>query len=66
MDLVSKDAAMILEEKDLKGDILLRMVEKVLDDKLFTNNMKKNLKAFEVRNSASKIYDEIVKLVVKK
>ena len=42
------------------------MVEKVLDDKLFTNNMKKNLKAFEVRNSASKIYDEIVKLVVKK
>lgn len=66
MDLVSKDAAMILEEKDLKGDVLLRMVEKVLDDKLFTNNMKKNLKAFEVRNSASKIYDEIVKLVVKK
>ena len=66
MDLVRKDAAMILEEKYLKGDILLRMVEKVLDDKLFTNNMKKNLKAFEVRNSASKIYDEIVKLVVKK
>ena len=66
MDLVSKDAAMILEEKDLKGDILLRMVEKVLYDKLFTNNMKKNLKSFEVRNSASKIYDEIVKLVVKK
>lgn len=66
MDLVSKDAAMILEEKDLKGDVLLRMVEKVLDDKLFTNNMKKNLKAFEVRNSASKIYDEIVKLAVKK
>lgn len=66
MDLVNKDAAMILEEKDLKGDILLRMVEKVLDDKLFTNTIKKNLKAFEVRNSASKIYDEIVKLVVKK
>ena len=66
MDLVSKDAAMILEENDLKGDILLRMVEKVLDDKLFTNNMKKNLKSFEVRNSASKIYDEIVKLVIKK
>ena len=66
MDLVSKDAAMILEEKDLKGDILLRMVEKVLYDKLFTNTMKKNLKSFEVRNSASKIYDEIVKLAVKK
>lgn len=62
MDLVSKNAAMILEEKDLKGDTLLRMVEKVLDDKVYTKKIKENLKHFEVRNSASKIYDEIVKL----
>lgn len=63
MDLVSKDAAMILEEKDLKGDVLLRMVEKILDDKLYEKKLKQNLKAFEVKNSASRIYDEIVKLV---
>lgn len=63
MDLVSNDAALILEEKDLKGDILLRMVEKILNDKVFTNKLKKNLKKFEMVNSASVIYDEIVKLV---
>lgn len=63
MDLVSKEAALILEEKDLKGDNLLRMVEKVLNNKVYANKIKKNLKQFEVKNSASMIYDEIVKLV---
>ena len=52
-----------LEEKDLEGDTLQRMVEKILNDKLFTNKMKNNLKKFEVNNSATIIYDEIVKLV---
>ncbi len=63
MDLVNKNAAMILEEKDLNGDTLLRMVEKILDDKRFVKELKDNLKEFEVKNSASRIYDEIVKLV---
>ena len=39
------------------------MVEKILNDKPFTNKMKNNLKKFEVNNSATIIYDEIVKLV---
>ena len=65
MDLVSKDAALLLEEKDLNGDDLLRMVEKLLDDKIFVKNLKNNLKQFEVKNSASIIYDEIVKIVSK-
>ena len=63
MDLVNSNAALILEEKDLEGDTLLRMVEKVLNDKVYTNNIKRNLKSFEVKNSASLIYDEVVKLV---
>lgn len=66
MDLVEKDAAMILEEKDLEGDTLLRMVEKLLNDKVYTKKIKTNLKSFEVKNSASRIYDEIVKLVEEK
>ena len=53
----------LLEEKDLEGDTLQRMVEKILNDKPFTNKMKNNLKKFEVNNSATIIYDEIVKLV---
>ena len=63
MDLVNSNAALILEEKDLEGDTLLRMVEKVLNDKVYTNNIKRNLKSFEVKNSASLIYDKVVKLV---
>lgn len=63
MDLVDKEAAMILEEKDLEGDTLLRMIEKILNDKVFSNKIKGNLKNFEVKNSASRIYDEVVKLV---
>ena len=63
MDLVSKNAAMLLEEKDLVGDTLLRMVEKILNDTIFTKRLKENLKKFEVRDSASKIYEEIKKVV---
>ena len=63
MDLVSKDAAVLLEEKNLDGDELLRLVEKILNDRLFTKNIKNNLNNFKVENSATKIYEEIVKLV---
>ena len=63
MDLVSSGAALLLEEKDLKGDDVLRMVEKILYDKPFANKLKNNLKSFEVSNSSSIIYDELVKLV---
>ena len=35
----------------------------ILNDELFTRKLKSNLKTFEVKNSASKIYDEIVKIV---
>lgn len=63
MDLVNNGAADIIEEKDLNGDILLRKVEKILNDKIYSNNLKKNLKKFEVNDSSTKIYNEIVKLV---
>ena len=48
MDLVNSNAALILEEKDLEGDTLLRMVEKVLNDKVYTNNIKRNLKSLQI------------------
>ena len=53
----------MIEEKDLKGDELLRKTEKILNDKLFTNNLKKNLKSFEVNDSSTRIYNEITKLI---
>ena len=61
MGLVNEDAAMILEEKNLEGDELLRMTEKILDDKVFSNKLKKNLGKFKTGNSSQMIYDEVIK-----
>ena len=63
MDLVNKNAAAMIEERDLNGDILLRTTERLLYDAPYVNQLKRNLKTFEITNGASRIYDEIVKLV---
>lgn len=65
MDLVSKDAALILEEKDLQGDSLLRMSEKILNDRIFSNKLKKNLEAFKTDNASLMIYNAVKKMVIK-
>lgn len=63
LDLVKNDAAIMIEEKDLKGDILVRTVDKLLNDEVKLNVMKSNLEALDVRESATLIYNEIRKLV---
>ena len=63
LDLVKNDAAIMIEEKDLKGDILVRTVDKLLNDEVKLNVMKSNLEALDVRESATLIYNEIKKLV---
>ena len=52
----------LLEEKDLSGDILVRKIDDLInnDDKII--NIKKNLRKLKVDNSASLIYEEIKKL----
>lgn len=63
LDLVKNDAAIMIEEKDLKGDILLRTVDNLLNDEIKLKVMKNNLEALDVKNSATMIYQEIKKLV---
>lgn len=63
LDLVNNNSAVMLEEKDLKGDTLLRMVEKLLYDKVYLNKIKNNLKSYKATNASSIIYDEIIKLL---
>jgi UDP-N-acetylglucosamine--N-acetylmuramyl-(pentapeptide) pyrophosphoryl-undecaprenol N-acetylglucosamine transferase len=57
MDLCEKDAALLLEEKDLKGDILVKMVDEILDNKDKYNKIKKNLTRLVISDSATRIYD---------
>lgn len=66
MDLVNNEAAIILEEKDLKGDILLRKIDDIINDKEKINKIKTNLKKLSVDNSATVIYENIVSLIDRK
>ena len=66
MDLVNKKCAIILEEKDLKGDILVRKIDELIKNEKEMAEMKENLKNSGVKNSATFIYENIKKLIDRK
>jgi len=66
MDLVNKDAALIIEEKDLEGDILVRTIDSLLSDSNKIKKIKTNLRELSIKNSATMIYEEIRKLIDRK
>lgn len=66
LDLVKCDAAIMIEEKDLKGDIIARNIDNLLKDKNKLKNMKNNLIKLQVNNSATIIYENIKKLIDRK
>lgn len=66
LDLVNSSAAVMIEEKDLTGDILVRKIDEILSNDSKIKEMKKNLKSMMVDNSASLIYDNVKKLVDRK
>ncbi len=62
-DLVKKNAALMIEEKDLKGDILVRTIDNLFRDQLKYNTLKQNISSIGVKNSSLKIYEEIKKII---
>ena len=66
LDLVNNSAAILVEEKDLKGDILVRKIDSIVNDNKKLNEMKKGLKTLKVDNSAQIIYDNIKKIIDRK
>ena len=66
MDLINKDAAVMIEEKDLKGDILVRTIDALINDEERIKKIKSNLKNMSINDSATKIYDELKKLIDRK
>lgn len=65
-DLVQKGAAILIEEENLKGDILVRTIDELLRDKLKYNKLKNNLKDIGIKGSSEKIYKTIKSLVEEK
>lgn len=66
LDLVNAKASFMIEEKDLKGDILVRKIDDILYDNDVIKDMKNNLKPLLVSNSASLIYSSVKELVDRK
>ena len=66
LDLVNNNAAILVEEKNLQGDILVRKIDSIINDDKKLNEMKKGLKTLKVDNSAQIIYDNIKELIDRK
>ena len=61
--LEEKGATIIIEEKDYDGNKLLETIDLILNDKDKYQTMKDNCKKLGVTDSATKIYNEIKKIV---
>ena len=63
IDFVNNKAGMLIEEKELIGDKLVKEIDSVINDEDKLNTIKKNLNKLKVDNSATIIYDNIKKLL---
>ena len=66
MDLVKKDAAIMIEEKDLTPNKLSAEVDNIINDDKKIEKMKKNLDKLAVKNSADIIYDNLKRITNEK
>ncbi len=66
MDLVNKESAVLIEEKNLKGDILVRTIDELINDEPRLNKMKQNLDSLKTSESATKIYEIIKEIIDRK
>ena len=64
MDLVNKDAALIIEEKDLEKNAFIHMIDEVLEDKEKYQRLKTNVKKLGVKDSSSRIYSILKEMIL--
>lgn len=62
LDLIKKDAALMIEEKDLNSKTLIDSIDQLIDNPVKLKTMKNNLKDLKVENSALIIYNELNRL----
>ena len=63
MDFVKKNAGIMIEEKDLTGEMLVKTIDEIINDDKKLGEMKNNLADMGVNDSASQIYKLLKKLV---
>ena len=64
MDLVSKNAALIIEEDKLSKNNLITTIDNLLEDKKKYNEIKNNLKKLAVKDSSSRIYEILKEMIM--
>ena len=64
LDLINKDAALMIEEKDLEDGVLSKKVDELINDENKIQKIKNNLRSMQVKNSADIIYENLKKVVL--
>ena len=64
MDLVNKNAGLILEEKDVTKENLINLIDKTLSNKEQYNTIKNNLKELGIKDSSSRIYEALKEMII--
>ena len=64
MDLVNKNAGLILEEKDVNKENLINLIDKTLSNKEQYNTIKNNLKELGIKDSSSRIYEALKEMII--
>jgi len=63
-DLVEKEAAWIMEEKDLSKVSLIKMVDDILEDEKKYNQVKQNVSKLGIKDSSSRIYNVLKEMIL--
>lgn len=66
IDLINNEAGFLIEEKDLKGDIIVRCIDSIINDFELLDKVKENLRKMDINNSATIIYESIRSLIDRK
>ena len=64
MDLVNKEAALILEEENLTKTNLVRMIDDIFNDQDKYKKIKDNVKALGISDSSSRIYEVLKDMIM--
>ena len=64
MDLVNKNAGLILEEKDFTKENLISLIDKTLSDQDKYDKIKNNLKELGIKDSSTRIYEVLKEMII--
>lgn len=63
IDIVDKNAALLIEEKNLNGKLLVEKIDQLVNDKELYQNMKQNLEKLAIKDSADRIYNVLKEMI---